>query len=203
MKATMGVALVAMGLAVSHGARGEPSVACKELSSSLASFAGAATGYRLVYVYGAPSGWVAAGLYAVGAGLAAAGVKTSTAAICEDLESLLEEVGESMVRLACAESGTCAGIDLYTQSLVHDFLVCPSCTPDEILGAAYLVDDQREAYLRLIQRMRNPSIAGFGVLPRDQIGFVDPSVTLSYYLGLQSGIQQQQQFFSPFLGPGL
>ena len=200
MKAGFGVAVLAIGLFVNSAVRADESVVCQELSNSLATFAGAATGYQLVYVYGAPSGWVAAGLYAVGAGLAAAGVKTSTQAICGDLETLLEQVGESYVRLACAEFGSCGEINYFARSLAQDFLVCPSCTPNEILGAAYMVDDQREAYLRELQRLRNPNLATFAVIPRDRLGFVDPSVTMSYYLGLQRG-SQQQQYLSPFLQP--
>jgi hypothetical protein len=201
MKTVLGVTLVAIGLLTGTAARAEDSVVCKELSTALATFAGAATGYQLVYVYGGPSGWVAAGLYAVGAGLAAAGVKTSSEAICEDLEAVLEEVGESYVRLACSTSGTCGDVHYFAQSLAHDFAVCPSCTPDEILGAAFMRDDQRENYLRRLQRQRNPDLAGFSVIPRDHIGRVDGSVTMSYFLGLRDG--KQQRYFNRFAIPVL
>ncbi len=190
-----------MVLLLGSSARAEESVVCEELSNALGTFAGAATGYQLVYVYGGPSGWVAAGLYAMGAGLAAAGVKTSSEAICENLEQLLQEVGDSYLGLACASMGTCPQVQYFALSLAQDFAVCPSCTPDEVLGAAFMADEQREIYLRNLQRMRNPGLLGFGVLARNHIGTIDASVAVSYHLGLQAG--SQQRFFTGFMDPVL
>ena len=188
MRRILGV-VVLLG-ALHNAAYGDESPVCDELSTVLGTFAAAATGYQMVYVYGAPSGWVAAGLYAVGAGLASAGVKTSTEVICKNLEQLVNEVSESVRNFACSRRGTCPGPQHFAMSLARDFAVCPSCTPDEILGSAFMVDDQRERYLRRLQRQRNPSLIGFSILPRDWIGAVDASVTMSYHLGVQAGVQQ-------------
>ena len=193
---------VAVWLAAFNPAYGnEASPVCEELSTVFSTFAGAATGYQMVFVYGAPSGWVAAGLYAAGAGLAAAGVKTSTQAICEDLEPLMDALGDALVEFACDSLGACSDVHAFANSLLFDFAVCPSCTPDEILGAAFMVDDQRENYLRELQRLRNPNVMGFGVVPRDHLGVVDASVVLSYHLGVQAG--RQQQLLNGFVQPGM
>ena len=169
----------------------ESSSVCEELSTVFSTFAAAATGYQMVFVYGAPSGWVAAGLYAAGAGLAAAGVKTSTEAICDDLQPLMDALGDSLVEFVCEGLGTCSDVHQFARSLLFDFAVCPSCTPDDVLGAAFMTDQQREDYLRQLQRLRNPNVVGFGVVPRDHLGTVDASVALSYHLGVQDGLQQR------------
>ena len=191
MRRILGVGAV-LWLAMQASAHAQDnSPVCDELSTVFGTFAAAATGYQLVAAYGGPTGWVAAGLYAVGAGLAAAGVKTSTETICQQLEPLMEELGDTLVEFACNSLGSCSEVDQFARSLLFDFAVCPSCTPDEILGAAFMVDDQREAYLRQLQRLRNPALVRFGVVPRDHLGSVDPSVSLSYHLGVQDGLQQR------------
>lgn len=195
------VSLILLGMFFNNTAQADDSSLCEELSNQLATFAGAATAYQMTYVYGGPTTWVAAGLYAVGAGLAAAGVKTSSEAICENLDELVEAMGESYLSYACGSTGVCTDVDHFAASLAHDFAVCPSCAPDEIFGAIFMVDDQREHYLRQLQNMRNPEIVGFGALHRDHLGIVDPSVLLSYHLGTQSGAQQR--FYTEFVQPVL
>lgn len=158
---------------------------CETIGDIVGGFAGGAAGYGLLQNLGVASNWVSAGLY--GAGIAVATTVGDDVAeeICENFEEVLEVTAA----IYCtAGEYICDYIDRATRSVLRDFQLCPRCHPDQIFGAYFMDDYAREEYLRRIQG--GGGYAG-GVLPRDQLGRLEPSIVNAYFAGLQAGYHVQ------------
>jgi hypothetical protein len=76
--------------------------------------------------------------------------------------------------------------------LVRDFELCPRCHVDEVFGAYFMDDLSRESFLRKIEQGRGGRWAyQLGVLPRNHIAKLSPSVVNYYFSGIQAGFKLQ------------
>lgn len=160
---------------------------CTNVGSVVGGFAGGATGYGLITTLGVASNWVAAGLYGAGITVAGLGGKAVGEAGCDSFAANFRRIGE----MYCAYSGfnyDCGIVADVTMSLAADFLICPACTYDEVLGAFLLEDGVRGGFLRDMQYRRRGYLATTtSILPRNHLGALNASVMNSYFSGLQAG----------------
>jgi hypothetical protein len=166
--------------------------ACEQLATVVSGFVGGASGYGAVRTFGVANGWVAAGLYGAGIAVASTNVSSWAASGCRSAADAWRWFGQ----VQCAYSTyyvDCGPPIEAAQSLLTDFLICPSCTFDEVLGAYYMEDYEREQHLRDMQFGKWRTLAATTqVRPRNQFGSISSSVVNSYYLGLQAGFQLLQ-----------
>ncbi|HSG66317.1 MAG TPA: hypothetical protein VLD39_15000, partial [Gammaproteobacteria bacterium] len=129
------------------------------------------------------------GLYGAGIAVAAAGGGGWAESGCNSAAQKLRWFGE----MQCAYSGfyvDCSTVVSVARSIATDFLICPACTFDEVLGAYLLEDGARGEYLRAMQYRKWGRFAvTTQVLSRNHIGKLDASVVDSYFAGLQAGFQ--------------
>lgn len=165
---------------------------CDKVGAVVGGFAGGAAGWGIAAVAGPATGWVSAGLY--GAGITVAGLTGGAvgAVGCNRFAENFKNIGE----MYCKYSGfniDCEPMKDVTESLYADFLLCPSCSWDEIFGAFLMADDSRQDWLRRMQygKMGFYS-ATTQVIPRNHIGTLGGSVLNSYFQGLQAGFAAQR-----------
>lgn len=162
---------------------------CEQVGAVVGGFAGGATGYGLVTSLGVASNWVAAGLY--GAGITVASMAGRAAAVsgCDNLAAGIRWYGE----MSCRYSGfnyDCGDVQTVARSLYADFVMCPSCTFDEVFGAFLLEDSARGNFLRDMQYRRTGNWSLLTtVVPRNHVGTFSNSVLNSYFVGVQAGFR--------------
>jgi len=165
--------------------------ACDRLATVVSGFVGGATGYGIVRQFGAANTWVAAGLYGAGIALASTEGRGWVQSGCESAADAWRWFGQ--VQCAYSTFYVDCGPPLdAAQSIITDFLICPGCTFDEVLGAYFLEDVARGNYLRDMQRRITGNLAQTTqVLARNHLGLLDASVVNSYFIGLQAGFRLQ------------
>jgi hypothetical protein len=166
--------------------------ACEQLATVVSGFVGGASGYGVVRTFGVANGWVAAGLYGAGIAVASTNASGWAASGCRSAADAFRWFG--YVQCAYSTFNVDCGPPLEAaQSLLTDFLICPGCTYDEVLGAYFMDDYARQNYLREMQlRKWRTLTATTQVRPRNQFGLLNSSVVNSYFLGLQAGFQLLQ-----------
>jgi hypothetical protein len=179
------VLFLCTGLWSGHAAAGP----CEQLGTAAGGFVGGAAGYGVVRTFGAANGWVAAGLYGAGIAIASSGGGAWAESGCNSAADALRWYGE----MQCAYSTyyvDCSPAVSVAKSIATDFLICPACTYDEVLGAFFLEDGARQDYLRDMQSRKWGRLAvTTQVLARNHLGAMDASITNSYFMGLQAGFQ--------------
>lgn len=160
---------------------------CEAVGTVVGGFVGGATGYGLVATLGAASNWVAAGLYGAGIAVGSQVGRSAGESGCDHFAENFKRIGE----MYCRYSGfyyDCDPVQSVAESLYADFVICPSCSWDEVFGAFLMEDSVRENFLRQMQigKMGHLS-AVVDVIPRNHIGALSPAILNSYFVGLQAG----------------
>ena len=160
---------------------------CETVGAVVGGFAGGAAGWGIAAVAGPATGWASAGLYGAGITVAGLGGRSVGEVGCNRFVENFEAIGE----MYCKYSGfniDCTPLKDVTASLYADFLVCPSCSWDEVFGAFFMEDGSRQNWLRRMQYGKRGFYSTTNwVLPRNHIGTFSSSVVNSYFMGLQAG----------------
>lgn len=160
---------------------------CEAVGNVVGGFAGGVVGWGVATVAGPPTGWVSAGLYGAGITVASLSARAAGEVGCNNFSENFKRIGD-MYCMYSQYNYDCTMVNDVAASLYADFVLCPSCTWDEVFGAYFLDDESRQNWLRGMQYGKT----GFysmttQVIPRDYIGTVSSSVSNSYFLGLQAG----------------
>lgn len=143
-----------------------PRGACQVLAGALGA-GGAAAVLHLT-----PAGRAAAFVTNAGVFLGGAAGMSLGELSCDGLGQTLERWSHAMCMAdqACADAVGRNQVLQFMKSVGRDMQVCPSCSIDELLGSALMVDDQRLRHLREKECRANgyACFNGIGVVPKNQ-----------------------------------
>ena len=140
---------------------------CDKVGAVVGGFAGGAAGWGVAAAIGPATGWVSAGLY--GAGITVAGLSGQAVGVvgCNSFVENFERIGE-MQCMYSEFNFDCRTLNDVTASLYADFVLCPSCTWDEVFGAFFMDDESRQNWLRRMQYGKTGSFSfATQVIPRN------------------------------------
>lgn len=161
---------------------------CEEVGRVVGGFAGGATGYGLVTTLGIASNWVTAGLYGAGIAVGSRAGGSVGEVGCDYFADNWRSIGETYCQYS-RYNLDCTGVNNMAASLYADFVVCPSCTYDEVFSAFLLDDSSRQRWLRDIQYARTGySLAAAQVYPRSHIGGLSSWTANAYFFGVEAGL---------------
>lgn len=118
---------------------------------------------------------------------------------CDGLGQALERWSHAMCMAdqACADAVGRNQVLRFMRSVGRDMQVCPSCSIDELLGSALMVDDQRLRHLREKECNRNgyACFNGVGVLPKNGYWSGLSSVPMDrFWAGVAIGMGSAEDF---------
>ncbi|HEX9878299.1 MAG TPA: hypothetical protein VGC50_16800 [Gammaproteobacteria bacterium] len=158
---------------------------CDTVGDIVGGFAAGATSYALINNVGATTNWVSAGLYGAGITVATLGGNAAGEAACENFRDIIYTIAD----IHCiAGEYICDFVSDLSWSIAGDFMICPSCRPDEIFSAFLMEDVARAEHLRRIQQSRRWRLGVSMSTPRDHLGQLRPSVLNSYFVGQQTAL---------------